>query len=245
MIDWRRKLATAGELFHSHGLRGLMSHYADRLSSLARKKKADTAWLAHKERVDRLFDHKYDIDTSGITQLSELRIIGRNRMYGVAHIASDPDEFAEALASLQIKHGDYVFIDLGSGKGRALLLALHFPFRRIIGVEFALELHRIAQANLMRVAAAGTDVNRIGLVHADATEFELPPEPSVIYLYNPFNDSVMRGVIERVLRSHEEHPRSIYILYCNPFLENLWVERGFVSLKRGSTFSLLCPPAIG
>ena len=165
-------------------------------------------------------------------------------MYGVAHIASDPDEFSEALGSLQIKHKDFIFIDLGSGKGRALLLALHFPFRRIIGVEFALELHRIAQANLIRVRATGTDINRIGLVHADATEFELPPEPAVIYLYNPFSDGVMRGVIERVLRSHGEHPRPIYIVYANPFLEGLWTERGFVVLERGNTFLLLCPPVI-
>ncbi|HEV7612830.1 MAG TPA: class I SAM-dependent methyltransferase [Steroidobacteraceae bacterium] len=245
MIDWRRKLTTARERFHSHGLRGLMSHYADRLYSLTRKKKEDAKWLVHKERVDRLFDHKYDIDTRGITQLAELQISGRNRLHGIAHIASDPDEFSEALASLQIKHEDFVFIDLGSGKGRALLLALHFPFRRIIGVEFALELHRIAQANLIRVAAAGTDVDRIGLVHADATEFELPPEPSVIYLYNPFNDLVMSAVIESVLRSHREHPRPIRIIYANPFLEKLWVERGFVVLKRGNTFSLLCPPVMG
>jgi SAM-dependent methyltransferase len=244
LIDWRLKLEAARERFRSHGLRGLLSHYVNRLSSLTRKK-ADAQWLAHKERVDQSFDHKYDIDTRGITQLAELQITGRNRKHGVAHIASDPDEFSEALASLQIEHGDFVFIDLGSGKGRALLLALHFPFRRIIGVEFALELHRIAQANLNRVAAAGTDVGRIGLVHADATEFELPPEPSVIYLYNPFNDLVMSGVIERVLRSHAEHPRPIYIAYCNPFLEKLWLERGFVVLKRGSTFALLCPPVTG
>jgi SAM-dependent methyltransferase len=219
-----------------------MLHYTDRLYSLTRKKKEDAKWLAHKERVDQLFDHKYDIDTRGITQLAELHITGRNRMHGVAHIASDPDEFSEALASLQIKHEDFAFIDLGSGKGRALLLALHFPFRQIVGVEFALELHRIAQANLTRVASTGTDVNRIGLVHADAMEFELPPEPSVIYLYNPFDDLVMSGVIDRVLQSHRKHPRPIYIMYANPFLEKLWVERGFAVLKRGNAFSLLCPP---
>lgn len=244
MADWRRKLATARERLHSHGLLGLMLHHAEQLYSRTRKKKQDAEWLVHKDRVDRLFDDKYDIDTRGITQLEQLQITSRNRMYGVAHIASDPGEFSEALASLQIEHEDFIFIDLGSGKGRALLLALHFPFRRIIGVEFALELDRIAQANLIRVGASGIDVNRIGLVHADATEFELPPEPSVIYLYNPFNDAVMNGVIERVLRSSREHPRPIYVVYANAFLEKRWLEHGFVVLKRGSTFSTLCPPSI-
>ena len=194
MTDWRRKLAAARERFHSHGLRGLTLHLAGRLyTSIWRKKNVE--WLARKERVDQLFDNKYDIDTRGITPLADLQIAGRHRLYGVAHIASDPAEFSDALASLNIRHEDFIFIDLGSGKGRALLLALTLPFRRIVGVEFALELHRIAEANLIRFAATGTDVGRISLVHADATDFELPIEPLVIYMYNPFNDKVMSRIV--------------------------------------------------
>ena len=215
---------------------------AGKLWSLMSTKK-DAAWLAHKARVDELFDTKYGLDTRGITHLSDLEITGPNRPNGVAHIASDPDEFANALASLQIRHEEFIFIDLGSGKGRALLLALRFPFRRIVGVEFALELHRIAQSNLARFAATGgIDTGRISLVHADASEFELPADPLVIYLYNPFNAYVMKRVVGRVLASHAAHPRPIYVVYANAFLENLWADRGFRVLARGNAFSLIAPP---
>jgi hypothetical protein len=37
---------------------------------------------------------------------------------------------------------------LGSGKGRALLVASELPFAKIIGVELSRELHRIAEQNL-------------------------------------------------------------------------------------------------
>jgi methylase of polypeptide subunit release factors len=73
------------------------------------------------------------------------------------HTASDPDELANAVASLDVEHKDFTFIDLGSGKGRALVLALSYPFRRVVGVEFALELHRVAEANLISLAATGTE----------------------------------------------------------------------------------------
>jgi hypothetical protein len=42
----------------------------------------------------------------------------------------------------------YTFIDMGSGKGRMLLLAAEPPFRRIIGVEFASDLDALARSNV-------------------------------------------------------------------------------------------------
>jgi predicted RNA methylase len=198
--------------------------------------------LAHKDKIDRFFDNTYEVDTRGITQLSELQVKGRNRVFGFPHIASDPDEFSDAVASLQIKHEDFTFIDLGSGKGRAVLLAMPLPFRRIIGVEFALELHLIANANVNHLRAAGTDISRVSLVHADATEFELPLEPLVIYLYNPFGEVVMKRIADRVLQSYSEYPRPIYVIYANAFLERVWVDRRFRVLKRGNVFSLFSPP---
>ena len=35
---------------------------------------------------------------------------------------------------------EFAFIDIGSGKGRALLLASQYPFQRILGIELLAEL---------------------------------------------------------------------------------------------------------
>ncbi len=245
MTHWRRRLASIRSCFDSQGVRGIVTRVADKFWSIVRPIR-DAEWLAHKERVDALFDARHDLDTRGITDLSELSILGRNRPYGVAHIASDPEEFSQALEALRITHEEFTFIDLGSGKGRALLLALRFSFRRIVGVEFAQELHDIARTNLARYSATGgAGTERISLVHADATEFELPLEPLVIYLYNPFNAHVMKEIVGRVLESHLAHPRPLYVIYANAFLEKLWAEQGFVVLARGNTFALMAPPPAG
>jgi predicted RNA methylase len=239
-----QKFETALEKYKSEGLRALARHAAAKLWRVLGSEAApvQAQWEIRKRSVDALFDTDHGIDTGGTTQLGGLAIAGPYRRFGTVHIASDPDEFASAVASLDVEHRDFTFIDLGSGKGRALVLALSYPFRRILGVEFALELYRAAEANLRRLAAAGTDVRRIELFHADVTTFDFPDEPTVIYLYNPFEGDVMRKVIQRVLRAHAENRRQIFILYATPLLESYWMEAGFVAIKRGATFSLLVPP---
>jgi predicted RNA methylase len=239
-----QKFETARKKLKSEGWRALARHAAAELWRSVGKKDASVQapWEIRKKFVDASFDKDHGVDTGGTTQLADLVIAGPYRRFGITHIASDPDEFANAVASLDVEHKDFTFIDLGSGKGRALVLALSYPFRRVVGVEFALELHRVAEANLISLAATGTDVCRIELYHADVTNFKFPEEPSVIYLYNPFEGDVMRKVVKRVLRAHAANPRPIFILYANPFLESYWIEAGFVAVKRGATFSLLVPP---
>jgi len=240
----RRKFETACEKLKSQGLRAVARHAAARLWGSVGKRDASVQapWEIRKKTVDASFDRDHGVDTGGTTQLTDLVIAGPYRRFGIAHTASDPDEFADAVDSLCIEHKDFTFIDLGSGKGRAAVLALSYPFRRIVGVEFALELHRVAAANLTSLAATGRDVRRIEFVHADATSFNFPDEPSVIYLYHPFEGDVMHRVVQRVLRAHAANPRPIFILYANPFLESYWIKAGFVSMKRGATFSVLVPP---
>jgi hypothetical protein len=235
-----KKLEMAREMLRRDGWRAL----ARRLwRSVGRKGVSTLApWEIRKKAVDASFDYDRGVDTGGSTPLADLTIDGPNRRFGLIHIASDPDEFANALGSLDLKHKEFTFIDLGSGKGRALYLALTYPFRRILGVEFALELHRAAEANLISLAATGTDVSRIELVHVDVTNFRFPAEPSVIYLYNPFDGDVMRKMVQRILLTQAANPRPLFILYANPLLENYWIEAGFVAIKRGATFSLLMPP---
>lgn len=151
------------------------------------------------------FDRRRGTDTSDIVRLEGLRVIGSNKRYGVRYQASDADAAHVALAALPIRHEDFTFVDIGAGKGRALLVAAEFPFKRVIGVEFAEELCQIARRNA-RLAGH----NRIEVVCEDAAAYELPEDPLVLYFYNPFLPALMRQVMERVDRSLVAHPRPAY-----------------------------------
>jgi predicted RNA methylase len=125
-----------------------------------------------------------------------------------------------------------VFVDLGSGKGRVVLqAALHYPFRRVHGVELSGHLHEIAQRNLAltRHLLSGRDVQ---LVRADATEFPVPDDVTVVFLYNPFTGEAFATVVRRLLESLDRNPRTLRIVYGNPVEEARLLDTGRVRLVR-------------
>jgi SAM-dependent methyltransferase len=173
-------------------------------------------------QVDAEFDGTHGVDTGGVSRLPGLTISGPNARFGNGHIASDPLEFHRGIGALPITHQDYTFIDLGSGKGRALLLAATYQFRRVIGVEFAAELHRIAQTNVATISDA-----RIDLVHDDVASYVFPHDPLIIYLYNPFDAQLIGCVAKRIIDSWNACPRPIYVVYVTPQHITEWLNAGW------------------
>ena len=98
---------------------------------------------------------------------------------------------------------DDVFLDFGSGKGRVVYQAAQFPFRRVIGVEIAEELNRVARYNLdhNRDRLACGDIE---LVTGDAVAYEVPADVTVVYLYHPFEGETFTRVIGNLVASGPE-----------------------------------------
>lgn len=155
----------------------------------------------------------------------------RDRLLGVLNSPYQPTEpalFQEMLATLEQKtHLDFcqfTFLDLGSGKGRTLLMACDYPFRRIVGVELLPSLNQIAQENLRQYKSEAKRCDSLESVCADATAFALPDEPLVVYLFNPFPEPGLTQVVANLERSVSEHPRTVYVLYYNPLLAHVLEE---------------------
>lgn len=152
----------------------------------------------------------------------------RDRLLGVFHSMYQPTEpvvFHEMLDALSaqagLNFGDFTFIDLGSGKGRTLLMASDYPFRRVVGVELLPALHRIALENLAQYKNESQKCLALEALCGDAAEYPLPSEPLLMYLFNPFPESVLRRVLTNLEQSLLEHPRPVYVLYHNPLMENV------------------------
>lgn len=125
---------------------------------------------------------------------------------------------------------DFTFIDLGSGKGRVLLMASDYPFKRIVGVEFMPELHRAAQKNIAGYSNGRQQCRHIESVCMDARDFQFPPGPLVVYLFNPFSESTFAQVLKNLRQSIEQAPRPVYIAYRFIEFEQLlaqavWLEK--------------------
>ena len=95
------------------------------------------------------YDWDFRVNTTGATVVWRDRLLG---MFNSPYQPTEPALFHEMLASLRsiatIDLREFIFIDIGSGKGRALLMAADYPFRRIVGVELLPELHRVSKENI-------------------------------------------------------------------------------------------------
>src|SRR3954447_24824698 len=81
--------------------------------------------------VEYDWDHHVDTTSAAVTHRTRLLAA----ISGAPYQPTEPVLFGEMLAALSVNLQDFTFIDIGSGKGRTLLMASTFPFRRIIGVE--------------------------------------------------------------------------------------------------------------
>ena len=92
------------------------------------------------------FDRFYGTDTSGYVGVEQLPEGTSGACHAMAYAGSQPSVVRAALRCLPAAK-DYSFIDLGCGKGRALLVASELPFKALMGVELNSGLARIAERN--------------------------------------------------------------------------------------------------
>jgi SAM-dependent methyltransferase len=184
----------------------------------------------------RYYDWQHGVNTCGDAKLADLTLVGSNADHGVFYHPAHPKFLREVLNSLKIDFSTYNFIDLGSGKGRALLVASEYPFAEIIGVEFAAELHEIASRNIQSYRSKTQRCKNVRSVNLDAAEFEMPATPLVLYLFNPFRPAVLGPVLQRLQRSLDSHPRDVTMIYAAPFHAALIEQETALKCVEQSTY---------
>jgi SAM-dependent methyltransferase len=183
--------------------------------------------------ADLWFDLWHGVETALPCEVSEEAVLGPNRVAAVRYQPVDSQLFHALLRALPGGYRDCTFIDYGCGKGKALILAARYAFRSIVGIEFCQRLLRICRSNLSRVAARPEDLSRFRLVHADAAAFCPPPEPAVFFLYNPFDPSVVRAVIGRILDTHVVRGGIDHVVVlANPVALPMFLDAGYRILAR-------------
>src|ERR1700688_1339460 len=193
------------------------------LSALVEFARDSTPERRRQRYGDADYDWEHRVNTTSAT------VGWRDRLLGLFHSPYQPTEpalFHEMLASLvlaspKIDFREFTFIDIGSGKGRALLMAADYPFRRILGIELLPKLHRVATENLRKFKSESQRCFAVECVAGDASEFVFPPEPTVLYLFNPLPESGLNRMLGNLERSLREHPRPVFVLYHNPLLEHV------------------------
>ncbi len=176
----------------------------------------DLVRVRRAERVEG-FDGRFDTDTAAVAYPWNLPSIGREHLPGIHPYEATPAWLIrEILESIPLRPNVFAFVDMGSGKGRALLVASELPFAKIVGVELSHELHVIAEENIRRYQPASQLCTAFFLHCMNAVEYTFGPEPLVRFLFNPFGRDSVRSILASLEASLSATPREAFVVYVNP-----------------------------
>ncbi len=175
------------------------------------------------------FDAEHAVETSGLINGGELPGGHAHDVFSTAYFGVPPSRMRTLLGLWRETEGvgaveSYVFVDVGCGKGRALLLAAELPFREVVGVELNRELAEVARGNAERWKELGRAKSPMRVVCGDATEVEMPRGPLLVYLYNPFRAEVLRRLLGRLDGWAAETGGAVEVIYLYPEEEEVFAE---------------------
>ena len=171
-------------------------------------------------------EKKYDIETTGIDNLTDS--VAEKDLES-ASIYQPVNYFIAEWLFAQLNTNEKAgksLVDAGCGRGRVMAMAAHHGFGEIFGFDISPRLCYEALPNIQTIK------NRfpktvISLECTDAREVAIPDDCSVIFLFNPFDKTVMAPFLKNVMESLSKYPRPMKILYANPECRQLWEEAGF------------------
>ena len=167
------------------------------------------------------FDQQHGVDTSGLIGGSELVTGHPHDRYNTAYYGMSPSRFRGAIERWKAlppvaPTESYTFVDLGCGKGRAVMMATCFPFVEVVGVELNPKLASVAKKNLPTWRQGGSCNAPVRICCEEATEFEFPAGPCLLYLFNPFAQPVVERLLDGLTETFGDRPGLLDIVYFNP-----------------------------
>lgn len=162
---------------------------------------------------DRSFDRRLGTDTGGRVETASLGIADAERQeQAILYLPSPARVTRWMLDNVGVAHRGFTFVDLGCGKGRVVLVAARYPFRRVLGVDISEELLEIARRNVQIVDPARRCAD-IEVVNADATTIDLPETDLWLHLYHPFDTEVTAMVLRKLQQSRTPQTSRVVIAY--------------------------------
>jgi SAM-dependent methyltransferase len=219
VVWWRRWVGWMRWAWRQRGVRGAFELLLERILRPRRRVRVHP------------FDRVHGVETSGVIDGGSLAVGQLHAEFATFYQAVPPSRMRAVLARWRrapgvLPVGEYTFVDVGCGKGRALLLASELPWREVVGVELDAGLAAVAERNVAQWVAAGRALAPMRVVCGDAATVALPEGPLVVYLFNPFQAPVLRALLERL--QHRAAP--VEVLYLHPRQE--WVFAEFPEFER-------------
>ena len=174
--------------------------------------------------LDWIQDKLRGVKTQKIIELSDL---GLDPSVGVRYECVSYNLLKEEL--LFASKFDYkVFVDIGCGLGRPLIVAEEQGFKDLYGIDISEKLINSCGENLK---SKGIKAN---LSCCDIDDYLLPEGDITIFLFNPFGEIKMRNLINQI----EKRNGNSFVIYHNPIFESLFDLKYLVKREEWLHFGL-------
>jgi SAM-dependent methyltransferase len=169
---------------------------------------------------------KYGTNTFVPAELKDLTITNGDKQKASRYEAVSFYMLEKLLSAFQKVSELTSIIDLGSGKGRVLIVAPHFGFTKVTGIDFAKELCQEATGNMKEKEKEFPNITW-RVINDNVENYDIGSQDSVFFMFNPFTETVLKKFLEKLDHSCHEFPRSTYFLYASPQHQQLLLDDGY------------------
>ncbi|MBQ8166481.1 MAG: class I SAM-dependent methyltransferase [Lachnospiraceae bacterium] len=153
----------------------------------------------------------------GVKTNEEVIIPGNTRKLKYSLYEASEYEGLEQIFDLVSLKPEDTIVDFGCGMGRVLFFCNQRFLCKVKGIEYDRKIFQqlLDNAEFYHVRFR-EQKNKFTLLNIKAEEYDIAPEDSCFYFFNPFAKSILSDVLAKILKSVEEHPRRVTIIfyYC-------------------------------
>ncbi len=176
--------------------------------------------------ADLLYDMRYGVDTLKESALQELSIDGDNRIRGTNYVPARVLALRQLFKILKpIFTKDRVFVDIGSGKGRVMMIASEYGVKEARGIEFAHELSELSKKNWAIYQYKTHAKTGFKVYEGDVVDYEIRPDEDIFFMNNPFDETVLNRLLDNLCVSLRQNRRPVFIIYFCPTRSDVIEQR--------------------
>ncbi len=163
---------------------------------------------------DYFYDKKYGIDTF---EKNKVTGVNPDKIHEDACFRYQPTRFRHFRKLMQQIElpAEALFVDIGSGKGKVLLMAYECGFKKIRGIEISAHLCQIAKKNITSYGKKKNIKLPLEIVESDIMLYPFDDNEQIFYLFNPFDNIIMQQFIGLIKASIQRNPRKIWLIFNN------------------------------
>ncbi|MBQ8316750.1 MAG: SAM-dependent methyltransferase [Lachnospiraceae bacterium] len=153
----------------------------------------------------------------GIKTDEEQIVFGNTKKLKYSLYEASEYEGLEQIFDLVSLKPEDTLVDFGCGMGRVLFYCNQRFFCKVKGIEYDRKIFEklLDNAEFYHVRFGGQR-EKFTLLNMKAEDYDIAPEDTCFYFFNPFSKNILEDVLARIIKSVDEHPRRVTIIfyYC-------------------------------